>query len=76
MLQAIIRSSPLPIIVITPAGLITSWNPAAANTFGWTEQEVVGGPLPFIPPDKAAEHREMLVEARDLQQRLAHEPGG
>ncbi len=65
MLQAIINFSPLPIIVITPDGLITTWNPAASNTFGWTSDEVLGKPLPFVQPEKLEEHRAMRV--RDLQ---------
>jgi PAS domain S-box-containing protein len=65
MVQAIIRSSPLPIVAIDPNGFITSWNPAAEKLFGWTSEEVLGQPLPFIPHDKIEEHRAM--RARDLQ---------
>ena len=59
MLQAIVHSSPLPIVAFTPDGVVTSWNPAAARVFGWTEEEVLGQPLPFVPPDKVEEHRAM-----------------
>ena len=40
------------------------WNPAAERVFGWTAAEVLGKPLPFIPAEKADEHRSM--RERDL----------
>jgi PAS domain S-box-containing protein len=63
-LHALIQASPLPIVAFDREGLIQSWNPAAENVFGWTEKEVIGQPLPFIPEDKRAEHRSM--RERDL----------
>ncbi|HEY8665937.1 MAG TPA: PAS domain S-box protein, partial [Tepidisphaeraceae bacterium] len=33
--------------------------------FGWSAEEVLGGPIPFLPPDKLDEHRAM--RQRDLQ---------
>jgi PAS domain S-box-containing protein len=64
MLATIIESSPLPIVSLTADGEVTVWNPAAERVFGWTEDEVLGRPLPFIPEEKRAEHRDM--RARDL----------
>ncbi|MBV9037001.1 MAG: PAS domain S-box protein, partial [Acidobacteriaceae bacterium] len=57
-------SSPLPIVVLTRNGDVTLWNPAAERLFGWKAEEVLGGPLPFIPEEKRAEHRAM--RERDL----------
>jgi PAS domain S-box-containing protein len=65
LLHAIVDSSPLPILVFTPDGKITLWNPAAERVFGWRADEVLGRPLPFIPEDKREEHRAM--RARDLE---------
>ena len=62
--RALIDASPLPIVVITSSGMVTIWNAAAERVFGWTEEEVVGRPLPFIPESKRAEH--MLMRQRDL----------
>jgi PAS domain S-box-containing protein len=62
--QALIESSPLPIVVLTRTGEVTLWNPAAERLFGWKEEEVIGRPLPFIPEEKRAEHRAM--RERDL----------
>jgi PAS domain S-box-containing protein len=63
-LRALVSASPLPIVALTAAGEITLWNPAAERLFGWTEAEVIGKPIPFIPDEKLEEHREM--RARDL----------
>lgn len=50
-LQAVVHASPLAIIVIDPDGTVRMWNPAAQRTFGWSEEEVLGFPLPIIPAD-------------------------
>ena len=63
-LRALISASPLAIVALTADGNITLWNPAAESVFGWTEAEVLGRPLPFIPEDKFEEHR--MMRARDL----------
>ena len=64
-LSALINASPLPIIALTPEGLITVWNSAAERYFGWTAAEVMNKPLPFIPEEKKEEHAAM--RARDLE---------
>jgi len=62
--EALVSSSPLPIIVLTATGEILLWNQAAERAFGWTAEEVIGGPLPFIPSEREGEHRAM--RAQDL----------
>src|SRR5579885_2913649 len=64
-LDTLINASPLPIITFGTDGNVTRWNPAAERVFGWSQAEVLGKPLPFIPPEKLAEHREL--RARDLR---------
>lgn len=64
VLAAVIQASPLPIIALTSQGKITLWNAAAERLFGWSAHEVIGQPLPFIPPEKLDEHRSM--RAHDL----------
>jgi PAS domain S-box-containing protein len=54
-LEAIIEASPLAIITLDREGLIRSWNPAAERIYGWTEAEVLGQPLPTVPPEMRAE---------------------
>ncbi len=64
MREALVSSSPLPIIVLAATGEILLWNQAAERAFGWTAGEVLGGPLPFIPSERHEEHRTM--RAQDL----------
>ena len=40
------------IISADSEGMIQSWNKAAEKIFGYTEQEVLGGPLTIIVPDR------------------------
>ncbi|OGK87980.1 MAG: hypothetical protein A2X52_13685 [Candidatus Rokubacteria bacterium GWC2_70_16] len=58
-LQALVQASPVAIIILGNDGLVSLWNPAAERLFGWTEQEVLGTPLPTIPPEGRAEFAEL-----------------
>jgi PAS domain S-box-containing protein len=58
-LQALVKASPLPIVIIDAAGKILLWNPAAEQVFGWTEQEMLGNPLQIIPADRKDEFLEI-----------------
>ncbi|MCS6318804.1 MAG: PAS domain S-box protein [Nitrospira sp.] len=49
-LETIIEDSPLAMIELDQAGLITTWNAAATALFGWTKDEVLGKELPYVPP--------------------------
>jgi PAS domain S-box-containing protein len=69
-LSALIRALPLAIITIDRGDAITTWNPAAERIFGWREEEVLGRPLPTIPPDKRQQYQafregELRGETRD-----------
>ncbi|MEW6247374.1 MAG: PAS domain S-box protein [Nitrospirota bacterium] len=59
-LQAIVQASPVAVIAIDPGGIVTMWNPAAERIFGWSEAEVVGRLVPFVPDDKREEFRTLL----------------
>ena len=48
-LAAIVDCSPAAIVAVDREGLVTMWNPAAEGMFGWTSDEVVGRPVPFVP---------------------------
>lgn len=56
-LRAVIKASPLAIVIVDPQGKVVNWNPAAERIFGWSEQEVIGRPLPFIPEGKREEFK-------------------
>jgi len=58
-LQALIQASPLAIITVNADGNLKMWSPAAERIFGWTEQEVLDRPVPFVPEDKQEEFRRL-----------------
>ena len=55
-LAAIVDGSGDAIIGTTNDGVVTSWNPAAADLFGYTSEEIIGRPISVIAPgDQALE---------------------
>lgn len=42
---------------------VTVWNDGATRLFGWTKDEVLGRPLPIVPPDLQALRAEWLERA-------------
>jgi len=54
-LQSLIKTSPLAICVLDPAGYVLLWNPAAERIFGWMEAEVLGKPYAIVPKEKQEE---------------------
>jgi diguanylate cyclase (GGDEF)-like protein/PAS domain S-box-containing protein len=59
--KAIVDSSIDAIICKTLSGIITSWNKAAQNIFGYTAQESLGKPmLMLIPPGRESEESDIL----------------
>ncbi|MHB9022781.1 MAG: PAS domain S-box protein [Armatimonadota bacterium] len=48
MLNALMQASPLAIVLFDTSGMISAWNAAAERTFGYSEAELVGKPLPTI----------------------------
>ena len=61
MLEALVRSSPLAVVMVDRQLRVQLWNPAAERLFGWSESEVLGQRLPMIPWDQQARFRSMLV---------------
>ena len=47
-LEAVIRQSPLAIGTLDAEGRVTSWNPTAEQTFGWTQKELLGEKIPVF----------------------------
>ena len=54
-LSTLIEVAPVPVIAADTGGDVTLWNPAAERLFGWRAEEVLGQPVPVIPPDRKAE---------------------
>ena len=69
---AIIENSGDAIISKDVEGVITSWNPAAARIYGYTEDEAVGQPISMlVPPHRVGEERRILDQVLGGQ-RLEH----
>lgn len=64
-LQALVQASPAGIITLNHEGRIKLWNPAAERMFGWSAQEVLDRPLPFVPQDRREEFQ--ALRARVLE---------
>ncbi|HWA58158.1 MAG TPA: PAS domain S-box protein, partial [Gemmatimonadales bacterium] len=58
-LHAMDRASPIPIIGLTPEGTVFHWNRAAETVFGWRADEVLGHPIPIVPPGLEREHLQL-----------------
>ena len=59
---AIVESSDDAILSKDSDGIITSWNPAAARMYGYTEEEAVGKPISILIPDhRAGEELDILA---------------
>jgi PAS domain S-box-containing protein len=56
-LSTLIAASPAAIFTFRMDGLLQSWSRGAELLFGWSEAEVLGGELPFVPEaDRAVSH--------------------
>lgn len=69
MLRAVIEASPMPIMAVDRDYRVRIWNVAATKVFGWTEGEVLGRPLPIVPPESMPEslrHRETLFRGEPI----------
>lgn len=61
LLRAIVEGSDDAIVTKTLEGIVTSWNPAAEQIFGYTAAEMIGEPITRIfPPDRFAEEADFL----------------
>jgi PAS domain S-box-containing protein len=71
-LAAIVESADDAIVSKTLDGVITSWNRAAEQLFGWTAAEAIGQSIMLIiPPDRRAEEEMVLARIR-VGQRVDH----
>ncbi len=59
-LRAVVEASPLGVVATDARGHVLRWSPSAERIFGWSEQEVLGRPLPLIPPGREEEFRARL----------------
>ena len=61
ILQAVMETSPLAVIALDRAGIVRLWSHGAERMFGWSQVEVMGKPLPTVPPEFEAEFRCLLM---------------
>lgn len=72
LLAAIVDSSNDAIIATDLDGIVTNWNPAAANLFGYSAAEAVGAPVRILAAQgREAEMTRILARIRDGE-RLDH----
>jgi PAS domain S-box-containing protein len=62
LVKAIVQASPAAIVSLDDRSLVRMWNPAAEHLFGWSEKEVLGGPLPVIPPTDPNVHESIITQ--------------
>ncbi len=72
-LEAIVQSAPIAICSVDPDGIARMWNRAAEQVFGWPAADVIGKPLPNVPPALAHEHRAVRDGVRDGKTFSGHE---
>ena len=68
-LEALIDASPISIMARDQNLRILKWNAAAERMFGWSEREVLGGTVPFVPPeleDEAVALRQQLLRGESI----------
>ena len=65
LLAAIVEYSHDAIIATTPAGTVTSWNPAAERMYGYPSQEILGRSQNLLnPPERAGEIDAVMAKVR------------
>ncbi len=58
--RALVSSAPLAMIGLDREARVNLWSPEAERLFGWTAAEVLGQPLPIVPPERADEFQGIL----------------
>jgi two-component system cell cycle sensor histidine kinase/response regulator CckA len=62
--RSLLDASPDPIVVYDMAGHPTYINPSFSRVFGWTLDELRGGPIPFVPSSNRPETEAMIDQVR------------
>ncbi len=50
-LESLVALLPLALVRVDARGRVITWNRAAEVLFGWSQEEVLGRPLPTVPAD-------------------------
>jgi PAS domain S-box-containing protein len=71
-LRVLIDEAPLAVIVVDNDQRVLLWNPAAEAMFQWKANEVVGQPLPTVPPEDEEDLAAMRARLRNGESVRAH----
>ncbi|MFB6078058.1 MAG: PAS domain S-box protein [Halarchaeum sp.] len=63
--RTLVEQAPLPLVAVTTDGRVEMWNAAAEELFGYSADDVIGGPSPLVPPDRAGEFERHLDDISD-----------
>ena len=55
----VFRDSVVPTLIMGSDSTVLFWNDAMERLFGWSAAEVVGRPLPLVPPEQWEDHLEL-----------------
>lgn len=72
LLSAIVDSSEDAIVSKNLSGIITSWNPAAAQIFGYSSAEAVGQSIMLIIPEERQGEEKQIIEKIRKGERVEH----
>ncbi|HTR84399.1 MAG TPA: MASE4 domain-containing protein [Reyranella sp.] len=65
-LRAVVDSSSLAIVALSPRGDVLLWNKTAERIFGYAADEITGKPYPLLPDDEKAKAEQRALFARTL----------
>jgi PAS domain S-box-containing protein len=71
LLAALVESSQDAIVAKTLDGIITYWNPAAEQLFGYTAAEAIGESILLLTPDDRRDEEQRLLESLREGKRIA-----
>jgi PAS domain S-box-containing protein len=63
-LEAVIAAAPVAVLEVDLDTCVRRWNHAAERIYGWRAEEVLGRPVPFVPPEQQAEFEWLLGRVR------------
>src|SRR5205085_6256731 len=71
-LKSIVKYSNAAIVSKTLNGIVTSWNPAAEQIFGYTQEEMIGEPIIKLIPHDLYHEEEMILQKLRSGEMIEH----